>query len=189
MTEITNVAEVEAALLTLNDFQKQIVAAETKRDKSIEFYRSLIENAREVCRKEVERIQFESVDVRHALKKFYDANPPKKGKTHKFAGGSFGYRHQDTCYSIGDNVADADNPALLEFVKNGHEDFLRVKESVNWAKLKTALTFVGDDVYLKSTGEVVPGMKAYPQPDKFDVKIGRVTADDLDDDWLKEDNS
>ena len=190
MTEITNVADVETALLKFNEFQKQIALAEAKRDKSIEFYRQLIENAREVCRKEVDQIQFDAADVRLALKKFYDANPPARGKkTHKFAGGSFGYRKQDPCFVIGDSEATADNPALLEFVKAGHEDFLRVKESVNWSKLKPELAIDGDAVYLKSTGEVIPDMKALPQPDKFDVKSPKLTNDELGVDWLKEDTA
>lgn len=170
MSKITNVAEVEAALLELHKLQNQIRDAEEKRDQSIAFYKQRIDEAKKVFDTDAAQLQFDIGNISIDLKKFYDANPPARGKSLKFAGGSFGYHKQETRYKIGDSEASADNLALLDFVKNGHEDFLRVKESVDWKKLKSELTSDGQTVYLNTTGEIIPDMQACPQPDRFSIK-------------------
>lgn len=179
---ITTVAEVEAALDKLHALERQMRAAEIKRDQSIDYYRQRIDDARKIFNAEAAAVQFDMNGINAELKTFFDENPPLRGKTLKFAGGNFGYHKQGTRYKFGDSEADADNPDLLNFVKNGHEDFLRVKESVDWAKLRNNLVYCGDNVYLKSTGELIPDMRAIPQPDKFVVKTDHARGLDDEDD-------
>lgn len=170
MIPLNEVPEIEAALLHVRELEDQIKAAADKRDASIDFYKSRIDEAQRVFETDTAQIQFEIDNITIALKRFCDANPPDKRKSHKFAGGSFGYRKQDPRYIIGDSEATADNAALLEFVKTGHQEFLRVKESVDWKKLKSELLSEDGQVCLRDTGEVIADMRAVPQPDRFFVR-------------------
>lgn len=168
--KLSGVVDIETALLEIHKLEEQIQAAADKRDKQIEFFRGRIDKARKNFETDTTRLQFEIDSISVTLKRYFDENPPVSGKSHKFAGGTFGYRKQDPRYTIGDTEANADNPELLKFVKDGHNEFLRVKETVNWKKLKTALSDDGGNVFIKDTGEIIPGMKAFTQPDKFIVR-------------------
>lgn len=171
MIPLNEVPEIEAALLQIRELENQIQAAADKRDQSIAFYRNRIDEAQKIFETDTAQIKFEIDNITVALKRFCDENPPVNRKSHKFAGGSFGYRKPDMRYVIGGSEANSDNAALLKFVKTGHQEFLRVKESVDWKTLKTKLTDDGEQVFLQDTGEVINGMRPVPQPEKFFVKV------------------
>ena len=104
------------------------------------------------------------------LKNFYDENPPAKGKSHKFAGGKFGYSKQPTKFFVDGKPASSDNAALLQYVKNYCPQFVKCKETVDWASLKDDIYVDDETAYRKSTGEVILEMKVQKLPDKFSVK-------------------
>ena len=180
MNEIANVAQVEEALLVYRQLEDEIRQAELKRDQSIDFYRERIEDAKKIFDAETAPTRCDMKNIANALQRFYDENPPRRGKTLKFAGGAFGWHKPSARYKCGDSEAGSDNPTLLDFVKNGHEDFLHIVESVDWKKLKAALVADGENVYLADSGEVIPDMRAIPQPDNFTVKTKKETAHETD---------
>ncbi|MBR1806465.1 MAG: host-nuclease inhibitor Gam family protein, partial [Selenomonadaceae bacterium] len=93
-------------------------------------------------------------------------NPPTgKRKSLKFACGSFGYRKSSTKFFRDGCELNADNPDLLTFAKTAHPEYVKVKESVDWAKLKNALDFDDENVFFKDTGEILPDVK--PQKNFF----------------------
>lgn len=162
--------EIEQTLLEIRDLETQIRDAEIKRDNSIAFYQNRIAEAKKVFNSDTydARINLENLLIQ--LKKFYDENPPAKGKSHKFAGGKFGYSKHTPKFFYDGKPAASDNAALLKFVKNNHAQFVRTKEFVDWDNLKKNLDFDGDNVILADTGEVIPKMKVQTLPDKFSVK-------------------
>lgn len=171
MIPLNEVPEIEAALLEIRKLEQQIQDAADKRDQSIAFYRDRIDEAQKIFETDTAQIQFEIDNITVALKRFCDENPPVGRKSHKFAGGSFGYSKPSARYVIGDSEANSDNAALLKFVKAGHQEFLRVKESVDWKTLKTKIVNEDGVICLRTTGDVIDGMREIPQPDKFFVKV------------------
>ena len=163
--------EIEQKLLVIRSLEKSIRDAEVKRDKSIEFYRRCIAQAHDVFRKDTADDRFQLENLMRSLQRYYDENPPTKGKSLKFAGGKFGYSKRTPKFFFDGTPAAADNAALLEFVKNHHAQFVRTKEFVDWDNFKKNLDFDGDNVILTDTGEIIPEMKAQKLPDKFTVKI------------------
>lgn len=163
--------EIEQTLLEIRELENQIHDAEIKRDNSIEFYRRRIAEAEKVFGTDTydARIKLENLLIQ--LKDFYDENPPTKGKSHKFAGGKFGYSKQPTKFFVDGKPAASDNPALIDYAKKFCPHYLRYKETVDWSKLKDEIYVEDGAAYLKSTGEVIPDMKVQTLPDKFSVKV------------------
>ena len=163
--------EIEQALLEIRELENQFHAAEIKRDNSIEFYQRRIADTNDVFKSDTYDIRIKLENLLIQLQTFYDENPPTKGKSHKFAGGKFGYSKQPTKFFVDGKPATSDNPALINYVKSYCPQFLKLKELVDWSKLKDEIHVEDGTAYLKSTGEVIPEMKVQTLPDKFSVKV------------------
>lgn len=157
-----SVADVERTLLQIRLLQQQIDDAKTKRDLAVQFYQQFIANAKENFDTDTKPARDEIALLQYRLQRFYDANPPKGRKSHKFAAGSFGYNRAQTEYFFNGQKCDANNRELLNFcADNGNLQFVKVKEYLDWASLKKNLDF--DDsgnVHFVDTGELVNGLRA-----------------------------
>jgi len=159
--EITTVAQVEETLLKIHDLQKFIDSAEAKRDQSINFLRLRIEDAKSACDNETAYAREEIEALKTPLEDYFKQNPPTgKRKSLKFACGSFGYRKASTKFFFDGHELNADNADLLAFAKTSRPEFVKVKESVDWAKLKDTLDFDDENVFFTDTGELFTGVKA-----------------------------
>jgi len=68
-------------------------------------------------------------------------------------------------------VIERDNDVLVGWLeKVGLTDYIKIKKEPNWAELKKNVDIDGNRAIFKDTGEVVPGIKVEPQPDKFVVE-------------------
>ena len=65
---------------------------------------------------------------------------------------------------------DKHDDELLEYCKENATDFIKVKESVNWAELKKHLEIKDDMVLNKDTGEIVEGIDVVEVVPKIEVK-------------------
>lgn len=162
--------DIEQKLLAIREREKTIHDAAVKRDQSILFYRRCIAEAHDVYRKDTADDRYQLENLMRQLKTYCDENPPTKGKSHKFAGGKFGYGKQPPKFFVDGQLADAKNPALLDYVKGNCPQFVKLKESVDWETLKKNIYVEDDMAYLQSTGEVIPEMKVQIVPDKFTVR-------------------
>lgn len=162
--------EVEQTLLVIRNLEKLIRDAEVKRDQSLMFYRHCLDKANDVFRKDTADARFQLENLMRKLQNYYDENPPTKGKSHKFAGGKFGYTKQSPKFFIDGQPASADNPALLDYVKANSPQFVKLKESVNWDALKKNIYVEDGAAYLQDTGEIISNMKVQIVPDKFTVR-------------------
>ena len=161
----------EQILFQIGELQREIDEHAQKRDASINFYNARIEDAKKIFETDTTAAQQEIDSLTIQLKEIFDAAPPKRSKSIKFAGGTIGYRKQETRFALNGEEVNGKNKDLLRFVKLGeHGDFLKIEESVDWKNLKANIQFDGDDCYLAGTGEIIDGMKAFPQPDAFYVK-------------------
>ena len=165
MENLMTVADVENILLQIHDIDADIAAESSKRDLSISFHREKIERAKEICDSATADARLKRSELAFQLEQYFNNNPPTKTKTLKFSGGSFGYLKSSTKFFRDGHELNADNPELLTFAKNAHPEFVKVKESVDWAKLKAALDFDDENVFFADTGEILDGVK--PQKNFF----------------------
>jgi len=68
-------------------------------------------------------------------------------------------------------VIERDNEVLLEWLEQvGLTDYIKIKKEPNWAELKKNVEISETKAIYKDTGELIPGIKVEPQPDKFVVE-------------------
>ena len=160
-TKTMSVADVEDILQQIHDLD-QVIAVETdKRDQSIAFHREKIDRAKEICDTATADARLKRAELSFVLERYFNANPPTKTKTLKFSGGSFGYLKSSTKFFFNGEEVDANNKNLLDFAKqSGRQEFVKTKETLDWAKFKTALEFDNDGVFFADTGEFIDGLRA-----------------------------
>ena len=62
-----------------------------------------------------------------------------------------------------------DDDALLSFVKQNRPEFVRVKESVDWAELNKHLHVEDGAAYFADTGEIADGVSVVDKPSEFKI--------------------
>lgn len=68
-------------------------------------------------------------------------------------------------------IIERDNEVLLGWLEQvGLTDYIKIKKEPNWAELKKNVEISGNRAVYKDTGEIIPGVKVEPQPDKFIVE-------------------
>lgn len=158
MIEQLSVAEVEEILLKIHDTEQFIAAEKNKCDQSIAFFKARIDEAKNIFEQDTKDLQNSVAILKSKLERYYNDNPPTKTKSLKFAGGSFGYNKAQTKYFLNGNELNADNKDLLAIVD---KEYVKTKTYVDWAKLKSKLTFnTPDEVFISDTGELVEGLRA-----------------------------
>jgi hypothetical protein len=93
-----------------------------------------------------------------------------KKKSINLPSGKVGFRAGTTTYTIGGEKVTGDSKPLLDFVKEGYSEFLKVKESVDWAAFKKSIHVTDSGDVVTAAGEVVPGMTAEKGEPTFYVK-------------------
>ncbi|MBR0062389.1 MAG: host-nuclease inhibitor Gam family protein [Selenomonadaceae bacterium] len=161
MENLMTVADVEETLQLIHDIDAEIAAETTKRDQSVAFHREKIERAKEICDTATADARLKRSDLVFQLERYFNANPPSKSKTLKFSGGTFGYLKSTTKFFFNGEEVNSDNKHLLDFAKSQNRyEFVKTKETLDWAKLKNAIDFDGDSVFFTDTGEVIDGLRA-----------------------------
>ena len=154
--------EINAILLKITEHEQHINAEKEKLNKAVAYFKKYIDNAKEIFDSETKEDNAVIESLKLKLQRYYDANPPKGRKSHKFAGGSFGYNKAQTKYFFNGGEVNADNAELVKFCySNGLPEFVKTKEYLDWASLKKNLDFDDPDtVILAATGEVIDGLRA-----------------------------
>lgn len=156
-----SVADVEDILQQIHDLDEDIAVETNKRDQSIAFHREKIDRAKEICDTATADARLRRAELSFILERYFNANPPTKTKTLKFSGGSFGYLKSSTKFFFHGEEVDANNKNLLEFAKqSGRQEFVKTKETLDWAKFKTAIDFDNAGVFFADTGELIDGLRA-----------------------------
>ncbi|HPU75075.1 MAG TPA: host-nuclease inhibitor Gam family protein [Bacillota bacterium] len=92
----------------------------------------------------------------------FDADP-KHNRTIKLPCGTLQFRKPPARF-------ERDEGVLLTWLENQSlDEFIRDKREVEWAKLKSQCQVAGDKLILKSTGELVGGVKVLEDPPQFKV--------------------
>lgn len=88
----------------------------------------------------------------------------KKTKTLKLPNGRLVMGRKTVAFKKNDE-------SLMAFVKENHKDFIKVKETVDWAEFKKTLR-VEDGKAIDENGEIVPDIEVTEVEGKFEVKLG-----------------
>lgn len=154
--------DINAILLKIGEHEQHINAEKDKLNNAVAYFKKFIDNAKDIFESETRDDNLHIEALKLKLQRYYDANPPKGRKSHKFAGGSFGYNKAQTKYFFNGGEVNADNDALVKFCySNGLPEFVKTKEYLDWASLKKNLDFDNPDVVvLSATGEVIDGLRA-----------------------------
>jgi hypothetical protein len=62
-----------------------------------------------------------------------------------------------------------DEQEMVAWAKEHAPEYVQTRESIAWGELKKATALDGETVVMAETGEVIPGVKAFPRDDVFEV--------------------
>lgn len=95
----------------------------------------------------------------------------KKKKSIKLPSGTVGFKKSDAKFTIDGEKVDGKSEQLLELVKeHSLNEYIVVKESVDWKGLKKTLKVVSDGLVVTEDGEIMRNLEAEPEVDVFYVK-------------------
>lgn len=93
-----------------------------------------------------------------------------KKKTIKLPSGNISFKNVSTGYFINGEKVTGENQLLTEWAKEHAPDFIKVKETTNWADLRKTLVVAGTGKVINSDGEIMDFIAAVEYPDAISVK-------------------
>lgn len=144
--------EIEELERQMSFYKAQIDSIKTNADDDVRFFEGML------------REYFESrVDAG-----FAKATKTKVG--YKLPTGELVLKHREPEYEYKKN-----QEKTIAYLKDsGLEEFVKVKEELDWSGLKQHCQVSGNSVVLKETGEVIPGIEATEREDEFKVDVKEV---------------
>jgi len=95
-----------------------------------------------------------------------------KKKSVKLPSGVIGFRAGGKTWKMGDEKIEATTPALVAFVKENDDSFVKVQESVRWGDYKKTLNVMKDGRVATSDGQIIEGMTVTQGAPSFYVEVG-----------------
>lgn len=162
--------EVEELLGQIAAYQEQLKSLEDKRDQLIAHYQEKIRAAETICDRESAQARVEIALLTEKLKRYAENNLEDGKKSIAFPSGKLAFRKQPTRFFFDDmQEARSTDERLIKFAKANAPEFVKITETVAWDKLKQKLVVDGEEVFYNATGELINGLRAQVQPDKFTV--------------------
>lgn len=96
-----------------------------------------------------------------------------KKKSVKLPSGRVGFRAGGETWKMGDEKIEATTPALLAFVKQDDDSFVKVQESVRWGDYKKTLRVMEDGRVVSATGQIIEGMTVTQGAPSFYVEVAK----------------
>ena len=96
-----------------------------------------------------------------------------KKKSVKLPSGRVGFRAGGEIWKMGDEKVEATTPALLAFVKQDDDSFVKVQESVRWGDYKKTLNIMEDGRVATSDGQIIEGMTVTQGAPSFYVEVAK----------------
>lgn len=165
MSEIINPACEEEAFVIDSDQKadwalRKIAEAENDAEKWVEYYQAQIE----IIKAQTEQ---QTANLKVMLRHYFDTVPHKITKTtesYPLPSGKLVFKAQQPEY-------ERDDEKVIEWLKaNNAPQFVKVKESLDWAGLKKTVTVMDENV-ITEDGEVIPGIKAVQREPIFTVEV------------------
>ena len=96
-----------------------------------------------------------------------------KKKSVKLPSGRVGFRAGGEIWKMGDEKVEATTPALLAFVKENDDSFVKVQESVRWGDYKKTLNVMKNGRVATSDGQIIEGMTVTQGAPSFYVEVAK----------------
>ena len=96
-----------------------------------------------------------------------------KKKSVKLPSGVIGFRTGGKTWKMGDEKVEATTPALLAFVKQDDDSFVKVQESVRWGDYKKTLHVMEDGRVATADGQIIEGMTVAKGAPSFYVEVAK----------------
>lgn len=96
-----------------------------------------------------------------------------KKKSVKLPSGTVGFRAGGETWKMGHEKVEATTPALLAFVKQDDDSFVKVQESVRWGDYKKTLRVMEDGRVVSASGQIVEGMTVTRGAPSFYVEVAK----------------
>lgn len=164
------IVEAEETLEKIAELEKVIRGNEQKRDALIAHYQEKIQSAETICDRDSAQARVEIALLTEQLKRYAENNLEGNKKSIALPSGKLAFRKQPTRFFFDDmKEANSTDARLVAFAKASAPEFVKTTEYIAWNELKPKLTIDGEDVYYAETGELINGLHAQVQPDKFTV--------------------
>ena len=139
---------------------RKIAEARADAQKWIDYYTEQIEKIKAQAAED-------TANLEQMLYSYFQQVPHKKAKaseSYPLPSGKLVWKQQSPEY-------ERDDEKVIGWCKaNGDEKYVKVKESLDWAELKKAITVL-DDQAITADGEVIPGIKVIARENKFSVEV------------------
>ena len=96
-----------------------------------------------------------------------------KKKSVKLPSGRVGFRAGGETWKMGAEKIEATNAALLAFVKENDDSFVKVQESVRWGDYKKTLNVMENGRVATSGGQIIEGMPVTQGAPSFYVEVAK----------------
>lgn len=129
--------------------------------------KSMILHYEQQMKKAEEDLEKKTAYLRSQLEQYFDSVEKRRTKTqevYKLPSGTLRRKYPGPQFK-------RDDDALVKWLKERNmKDYIKVKETADWANLKKAIQVVGDKV-VDENGEVVEGITVVDRPPVFEVEV------------------
>ena len=129
--------------------------------------KSMILHYEEQMKKAEEGLEKKTAYLKGQLEQYFDSVEKRRTKTqevYKLPSGTLRRKYPGPQFK-------RDDDALVKWLKERNmKDYIKVKETADWANLKKAIQVVGDKV-VDENGEVVEGITVVDRPPVFEVEV------------------
>lgn len=146
----------------------QIKEAEAERDRLITLAEEQIIDLNDRIEELKNKCINDTKYLRSCLAEYFETVPTKETKTqktYKLLSGTLIFKKPSV-------KINHDDDKLIEYLKNNNaNDYIKIKESIDWAEFKKNLTIEGDNVIDIDTGEIIEACKVEDVPATFNIKF------------------
>ena len=162
--------EVEELIDKVRKTNEYIASQRRRYDSFKAYYQMKIAKAEENFEADTKYASKQVEEWTAILRRYAEAHITGKRKSIKFPSGTLELSKNQPKFFIDGQAVTNDNPKLLALARSIDTELVALKETTRWGELKKRLVVDGDTVVLKDTGEVVPELRAYTEPDTFTIK-------------------
>lgn len=165
--EVTDEASAEWVLEKLEENAKARALVEEQYQRMIARHEAWREDA-------LKEIEGSDTHLQSLLRPWVEAKlADGKKKSVKLPSGRVGFRAGGETWKMGAEKVEATNPALLAFVKENDDSFVKVQESVRWGDYKKTLNVVEDGRVATADGQIIEGMTVTKGKPSFYVEVAK----------------
>lgn len=173
--QIDDAGKADWAVGKIGECNSKIKKAQAKFEEVKKFYEEKISQAESILADEIAPFEKSINRLTDKLATFAEKKLTDGQKNYKLPSGTLKLTKQRDKFIFDDGTpANRENEQLIDWLSEHAPEFvlIRVKRTADWEGLKKELfTDTSDGSVCTKDGEIIPGLKVYPQPQKFSVVL------------------